>query len=106
MDTYEIGIKSVAAINNISTTICSPDAPRGPARSGASVIVYGVTGIPRSVPATRVLQQWRRAAFIECLDDWIALGYTIPWSAIADVEPGQIVRHEAIIAAMRTGAQA
>lgn len=106
MESYTIGIKCVASLNNVSSTICSPDAPRGPARSGASVIVYGVTGIPRSVPATRVLQQWHRAAFAECLDDWIALGYTIPWGAIADVEPGQIVRHEAIIAAMRTGAQA
>ena len=104
MDTYEIGIKCVTSLNNVSSTICSPDAPRGPARSGARVIVYGVTGIPRSVPATRVLQQWHRAAFVVCLDDWATLGHTIPWGAIADIQPGQIVRHEAIVAAMRTGA--
>lgn len=92
MESYEIGIKSVATLNNVSSTICSPDAPRGPARSGASVIVYGVTGIPRSTPATEVLKRWRATAYALTLDEWAAVDWTVPWPVIAGTPAGHIVR--------------
>lgn len=92
METYDIGIKSVAALNNLSTTICSPEAPRGPARSGARVIVYGVTGIPRSVPATEVLRRWKATAYALTLDEWGAVGWSVPWAVIAGTPAGHIVR--------------
>ena len=92
MGWYEIGIKSVAALNNCTTTICSPEAPRGPARSGASVIIYGVTGIPRSTPATEVLRRWRATAYSLTLDEWAAVGWSVPWPVIAGTPAGHIVR--------------